>query len=183
MAIDIKFMTAEEFATMEQPDDGVSELIRGELVEMPPAARRHGRITGRISNLFISAIELPGLGTVSSTAGLILSRDPDTVVAPDAAVFLGEYVSPIDEDEKYNNDIPDIAVEVISPSGLARFVSAKNHLYLDAGVKMVIEVWPSERRVTVSTPDLLTRTLVEGDVIDFTALVPGCSIKVSDIFN
>ena len=52
MATRAKLMTAEEL--LEMPDDGFRyELVRGELVKMPPAGFNHG-VTGNRLNLSLS---------------------------------------------------------------------------------------------------------------------------------
>src|SRR3954463_12214212 len=78
-----KLMTAEELLVL--PCDQMRhELVRGELRTMPPAGFIHGtkgmNLTWRLGQHV--ATEDLGLLTMAET-GFILSRDPDTVRAPD----------------------------------------------------------------------------------------------------
>jgi len=180
MSISTKLVTAEEFAVM--PDDGMfSELIRGEIVSVGPPAKRHGRLINRIGKLLAIKVEDTGMGVVVSGSGVIVSRDPDSVLAPDVAVYVGAVVAPLDEPERYDEQIPDIVVEVVSPSDSASHVEDKVALYLNAGVKSVVVVWPRLSRITVRAPHG-DSSLGSGDRLTFTDL-PGAPIAVDEIFS
>jgi Uma2 family endonuclease len=47
MIVETKLMTAEEFFE-NAPRDRRSELVRGEMITMPPAGEEHGEIAGNI---------------------------------------------------------------------------------------------------------------------------------------
>jgi Uma2 family endonuclease len=182
MAVDTKLITAEEFAAME-PDEYFTELIRGELVQVPPPGQRHGRLIARLVARFVSAVEEPQRGTVVTGSGVIITHSPDSVLAPDVAVYLGAAGPVIEESEKYENRLPDIVVEVVSPSDLAADVQVKVGLYLEAGVQMVIVVWPRTREITIRRPMGTTETLSEEGRLDFDMVVPGFSLPVKAIFE
>lgn len=181
MAIDTKLMTAEEFGRLE-PDEGLVELVRGEIAHMPPPGHRHGRLIARVLSQLFAKIESTALGVVVSGSGIVLERNPDSVLAPDIAVFLGPTVPPIEDDQRYVERAPDLVVEVVSPSDLAASVNSKVNIYLESGVRMVIVVWPDERMVSVSTPDRLTKTLSAHESIDLGELISGESLAVSKLF-
>ena len=62
------------------------ELVRGEVVKMPPTGRTHGRIANNIAFILTSHVRRNDLGEVyAAETGFILSRSPDTVRAPDVA--------------------------------------------------------------------------------------------------
>jgi Uma2 family endonuclease len=180
MSISTKLVTAEEFAAM--PDDGMfSELIRGEIVSVGPPAKQHGRLVARIGKLLSIRVEDTGKGVVVSGSGVIITRDPDSVLAPDVSVYLGPVIAPLDEPQRYEEITPDIVFEVVSPSDSAANVEDKVALYLESGVKTVVVVWPRLRRLTVRTLGGDT-SLGEGDLLTFTEL-PGVSIAVEEIFT
>jgi len=182
VAIDTKLLTAEEFAALES-DETLTELVRGEIVTLPPPKKRHGRLVNRIGHLLASLIEDANLGSVEGGSGLIISRNPDSVLAPDVMVFAGPPIPAIEEDERYDEDLPSFVIEVVSPSDLASDVQAKVALYVEAGVPLVIVVWPRTRELTVRAHDGTTRYLHSGDYLDLGSDFPGVSLAVSEIFR
>src|SRR4051794_23888312 len=92
-----KLMTIEEFATL--PDDGYRyELIRGELVRIPPSGYEHSDIgVGMGGELRRSAMR-NHLGRVTGAdGGYIFEVEPGTVLAPDAAFTRAERLPPRDQ--------------------------------------------------------------------------------------
>lgn len=182
MATVIKTWTIEDLLAM--PDDGMRhELVRGELIEMGRPGNRHGRLQLRVGRLLAEKIEDSGLGSVVTDVGAVITREPATVLGPDVAVYLGRAGSPLDEPEGYLDTLPDVVVEIVSPGDSASEVDDKTHLYLDAGVRMVIAVWPKRRAVTVAMPDGITRDYAADDVVDLSPVVPELTIPVGAIFS
>ena len=77
-------------------DDGSRhELIRGELIQMPPASYRHSLLAAWIVTLLNMHVRPRQLGSVTTAdGGYILGRDPDVVVAPDAAFVRADRLPP-----------------------------------------------------------------------------------------
>jgi Uma2 family endonuclease len=176
-----KLMTAEQLA--ELPDDGHKyELMRGELITMAPAGRRSGRLGLSIGRLMAEHVEAHNLGEVyGADTGFILARDPDLVLAPDAAFVLAERLAGVPEDG-YLPLAPDLAVEVISPSERAGHISAKVIDYLDAGVRLVWLIDPRRQTVTVYTPDRTAHILRSPDVLDGGDVLPGFRLSLAELF-
>lgn len=176
-----KLMTAEDLWLM--GDDGWRhELIRGELIQMPPASHRHSKLAVRIGRKLGNYVEEHQLGDVTGAdGGYILSRNPDVVVAPDAAFVRAERLPP--EIPAYLEMAPDLAVEVISPSERMSEVSAKVALYLDAGTQLVWVVQPSLKTVTVHFPDRTSKTFTIEDGLDGGDVLPGFKLAMSDLFS
>ena len=82
MATKAKLMTAEEL--LEMPDDGFRyELVRGELIKMPPAGHMSSFLELRVGAKLLDFVEANGLGRAySSNGGFMLESNPDTVLAP-----------------------------------------------------------------------------------------------------
>ena len=116
-----KLMTAEELA--ELPDDGhFYELVRGELVEVPPAKPLSSVIGGLFFAALLNFVRPRRLGVVTmADGGYILQRNPDTVRAPDAAFIRAERVPDL---ESYL-PAPDVVVEVLSSSDSLTRLRAK----------------------------------------------------------
>lgn len=80
-----KLTTADELLDM--PNDGFRyELIQGQLKKAPLAGHEHGRVTVNLSCSLGNFVASKGLGAgYAAGTGFILERNPDTVLAPDAA--------------------------------------------------------------------------------------------------
>ncbi|HVE73018.1 MAG TPA: Uma2 family endonuclease [Thermoanaerobaculia bacterium] len=177
MTVDIRAFTADELLRM--PDDGWRyELVEGELRKMSPSGADHGSIAARIAARMLVHVEEQRLGgrVYVAETGFQLSRDPDTVLAPDAAYVVPERVV---NTPKYFPGAPDIAVEVISPNDLYTEVAEKTACYLAAGTSAVVIVDP--RRFTVQVH---RKSGVTGVTDALTlAEIPGWSMTLDDIFT
>ncbi len=176
-----KLMTAEELA--ELPDDGHKyELVRGELVTMAPAGRRSGRLGLWIGRRLGGYVDERRLGeTYGAGTGFLLERNPDLVLAPDAAFVRADRLAGMPEDG-YLPLAPDLAVEVISSSERAGHVSAKVIDYLDAGVRLVWLIDPRRRTVTIYTPDRTAHILRPPDVLNGGDVLPGFRLPFAELF-
>lgn len=84
-------MTVAEFwAFSNLPENAARniDLIAGGIVEWPRPNRRHGVVCARTGALLGDYLERTGIGyVVGANAGIILCRNPDSVVGPDVAVL------------------------------------------------------------------------------------------------
>ena len=87
-----KLITADELLDM--PDDGKRyELVRGELIEMPPPGIMHTVVTDRIGRRMGNFVEEHDLDFISGPeAAAYFEREPDTVRAADYALISRERI-------------------------------------------------------------------------------------------
>jgi len=172
-------MTAEEL--MNLPDDGNHyELIKGELLTMPPPGNPHGTVGMNLSLLLGLYVKTNNLGRAFSEMGYRLENDPDTVLAPDISFIARDRVGV--GPEGYRSGPPDLAVEVLSPSDRKTQLERKTSLWLELGVKSVWNVNPRHRTVEVWRSNGERKLFHETDeLVDDT--VPGFRVKVSEIFD
>jgi Uma2 family endonuclease len=177
-----KLLTAEEFAGL--PDDGRrTELVRGEIVEMPPASFRHGVICNRVGRLLGNYVEAKGLGWVlNNDAGVLTERGPDTVRGPDVAFFSYDRVPKDAAPAQYPSVAPELVVEIKSPSNRVAAVSAKAYEYLNSGTLVVCVVDPETESVAVYLSDELPRRLSNGDDLMLPELFPDFRVPVRQFF-
>jgi Uma2 family endonuclease len=177
-----RLMTAEEVWDLD--DDGSTyELHRGELVKVPGAGFEASEIAINISSALHVFVRERGLGRVTGADGsYILARDPDVVFVPDAAFIAEDRLPPPDQRRRFAEAIPNLVVEVISPSDRSSETTDKVLTYLEAGVELVWVVDPPRRIVTVWTPDQVARVVREGDVLEGDNVVPGFRLSVTTIF-
>jgi Uma2 family endonuclease len=78
--------------------------------------------------------------------------------------------------------VPDLAIEVLSPSNTDREMEQKRRQYFAAGVRAVWEVDPVRRAVDIySAFDQMTRIDVDG-IVDGGEVLPGFQLRVAELF-
>ncbi len=177
-----KLLTADDLLRLDA--QGVrGELIRGALIETMPAGREHGRIVVNLSAELRNFVKPRKLGILTaSDSGVWLERDPDTVREPDVAFFSAEK-SPLDERvDGYAEVVPDLVVEIVSPSDSRTAVNDKALMWLRYGARLVWVVHPDARVVDVHREGHPVAALGENDALDGLDALPGFSCPVREIF-
>jgi Uma2 family endonuclease len=171
-------MTADEL--MNLPDEPLRhELIKGELLTMPPPGYPHGTVTMNLSALLFNYVKTNNLGRVVAEIGYKLETNPDTVLAPDISFIARDRTG--NPSKGYWPGSPDLAVEVISPGDTQPEVERKTALWLELGAKSVWNVNPQKRTVQVNRANGERKLFHETDeLVDDT--VPGFRVNVSEIF-
>lgn len=183
MAISIQLITAEELEGRSQSDTHV-ELVKGEIQIMPPAGYEHGEIALNIGSLLREFLRKNRVGKAfGAETGFILSRDPDTVRAPDAAFVTAERAAAQTRKEGFFDGAPDLAIEVISPTDTDEEVEAKVLDYLQSGTRLVWVIRPRTRTVTTYRSLSNIRLLIDTDILDGNDVLPDFSIRVREIFG
>ncbi len=177
-----KLITAEEFMAADL-GEGTFELVRGEVVLLPPTMPKHGRVCSKIGFVLESFGRQTRYGYSLLGSAVATERGPDTVRAPDVCFFsqarwpeseIGDGLPPVP---------PDLAVEVVSPRDRPGEIHRKIGEYLDAGVPLVWVVYPTRRRVAVYRPGGEEPiVLKEDDVMENFPELPGFRCPVSDFF-
>ena len=183
MATTTTFMTAAELLAM--PDDGFHryELVKGELITMPPAGGEHGAIGSRADRRIGTFVEQNDLGEVfNSDTGFIISTDPDTIRAPDVS-FLRKESIPADGIPKgFIPGAPDLAIEVISPTDSYTEVAEKVAQLLEAGTQLVVLIDPRTRTIALHHHDGAIDRLTEDDTVTFGDVLPGFECPITELF-
>ena len=178
-----KLLTADDLLRLDS--QGVKgELIRGVLYERMPASHEHGRVAANFVIGLGGFIKPRGLGTiVASDSGVQLEHDPDTVREPDVAFTSAERL-PLDlRFQGYSEVVPDLVVEIVSPSDSRRAVAEKVQMWLDFGVRLVWVGWPNSRTIDVHPAGGPVSTLTESDTLDGGAVLPGFAMPVREVFE
>ncbi len=175
-------LTAEQL--LELPDQGRRyELVRGELRMMSPGGNLHGKVAMRVGSLLDQHVRRHGLGVVyAAETGFLLSRNPDTVLAPDVAFVSRERLAPHEQSTGYLPLAPDLVVEVISPQDRFSQVEEKARRWLAAGTRLVLLVDPGQQRVHVLREPRQVIVLAEDELLDATDVVPGWQVPVREFF-
>ena len=182
-------MTAEELLTYPEMDKRV-ELVRGRLVVREPPGMRHGECELRIAvalSIFLTADQAARSATQTlgrvmvGDPGFTLSRNPDTVRAPDIAyVSREQFDGPMPHG--FGEFAPDLAVEIRSPTDRLGAVLAKVGAWLTAGLQLVWVVDPMHQVVTVYRADGSQALLGVHDALPGEDLLPGFSLSLEELF-
>lgn len=180
-AVEVEQRTADDLLAL--PDDGRRhELVEGVLRTTTPAGARHGRTAARLLLRVGAHAETHDLGVVlAAETGLVLSREPDTVRAPDLAFVRAEHAAAL-ETPGFAALAPDLVAEVVSPGDRASEVTSKALAWTDAGVLVVWVVDPQSRVVTVHD-GAGTRVLRGDDVLDGGDVLPGLAVPLPELWR
>src|SRR5215213_8694984 len=182
MAVEPKLMTADELLRL--PEDGQHhELVRGELRKMPPAGAELFYIASEAGTSMRVYAREHRLGRVLiGDAGFRLTRDPDTVRAPDVAFIAQRRWVAAESKAGFWEGAPDLALEVISPHDLYTDVDEKVTTWIEHGTRLVFVVNPRHHWVAVHRPSQPVRILTEQDSLDGEDVIPGWTMPVRDLF-
>jgi Uma2 family endonuclease len=177
-------ITADDLLRM--PSEVRCELIEGEIFEMTPTGRPHGRIASRFHGRleqYLREHEFEIGEAYIAEFGFKVAMNPDTVLIPDVAFVTGVREDEAGDDEGFFAGAPDLAVEVISPTDRYSEVAVKVQQYLSGGARMVLVIDPPKRTVIVHQSHADILILKEGDVFDGGDVVPGWKLQVRDLFT
>jgi Uma2 family endonuclease len=160
------------------------ELVEGAIYAMPPAGGEHGEIAANLLGSIWVVVKERQLGHLTAAeTGYVLFRNDagkDTVRAPDVG-FVSFERWPERLPQKYIPVPPDLAIEVVSPTDMAEDIESKIDGYLRAGIHLFVFIYPATRTVSVYQNGSIAR-LSGDDLIDFGAVLPGFSLRVSAVF-
>ena len=173
-------LTYEDYA--KTPDDERWELIDGELFRMPSPNVAHQRTSMRLASRMDSFVEERDLGIVFAAPMDVVLSDTDTV-EPDLLFISKERMGII---ARLNiQGVPDLVVEIHSPSTSQRDLTVKRELYARHGVR---EYWPIDPEARIVRVLLLDNgdfvevgVYREGDTVTSPTL-EGFSFRVEEIF-
>lgn len=178
-----KLLTAEDLWEME--DDGCRhELIRGELMSMPPTNDEHSQLLFQLNGLLWSYQRShPEIRWFTGDPGFILARDPDILLAPDIAAIHVDRLPEGFPRGSFFDIVPDLVIEILSPSDRIGQVNTKIDAYLAAGVRLVWLINPMLRNVTVHAADEHTYILEGDDTLDGGDVLPDFRLPLRELFG
>lgn len=179
-------MTADQFCDWlgrEDHDDRNYELVRVDVIEMPSPARPHGFYCWLVIKALTEYVTRRGSGhLLTNDTGILVEKNPDTLRGADVIVYLRD-ATPDDLKKKYVDDLPDLVVEVISPSDRPKDVHARINQYRARGVPLVWEIRPAERLVWVYPQTEFSKLLDETDELTGNGALPDFAVPVRALFG
>jgi Uma2 family endonuclease len=170
-------LTMAEFERIEGDDH--LELLKGELIRLPPPQFRHMEVCESLFEQLKAAVEELRkaradlrIGKVHMEMGYLLPGDPPTWLRPDVSL-----THPEQRLDRYYLGAPLIVFEVVFEFDTARQIAEKVSEFLANGAKEVWVIYPDTRRAWVYDGSGTAR---EMQVIH-TPLLPGIEIPLDEI--
>lgn len=164
--------------------EGFFEVIDDQLVEQPPMGTESVWIVSRIHSQLSRYVDDHGSGIIVSEMLFTLRRAPLLRRRPDVA-FVSSDRWPLDRSIPRENGwevVPDLAVEVVSPSDPFEDVLDRVHDFLKAGSALVWLVLPKLRQVYVYDGAASIRVLNDADELDGGTVLPGFRCPIRSCF-
>src|SRR5689334_24460767 len=159
-------VTYEEWLEMPEVEDGIEEVIDGEIIFIPPAKNLHARIVNRLISELLQQLNSKEYFVFTGSFGLVIREKPLTCRNPDLAVFQR---ATLVQKDGYMRPPPQLAVEVLSPSERRSFTARKLQDYEDVKTPEVWVISPRDRTVEIY--------LLEGETLERTAIVSAGLLK------
>jgi len=176
-------LTAADLLAVSKDSSHRYELMKGALHTMSPAGAKHGKIAMIIGARLQTFADDHGVGSVfGAETGFLLTRNPDTVRAPDAAFVSQARLPESGVPAGYFPGAPDLAVEVVSPGDTAGEVEEKMQMWLAHGASLVWVIYPATRTVTAYRHDGSATVLHDDDLLGGETVLPGFTFAVSRLF-
>ncbi|HEY2774480.1 MAG TPA: Uma2 family endonuclease [Candidatus Binatia bacterium] len=161
------------------------ELLAGHIVMTPPASGLHGAIEAQLGAALFNHVEAHRLGRIfsSSTGYELPSGD---IVEPDLSFVCSAKLAagPPLAAGKFARFVPDLVVEILSPTTARRDRTEKQRIYEKNGVAEYWIVSPGSRSVSMShlVDGAFTKPvhLVSEEIVS--RAVPGLRLPVSKVF-
>ena len=165
--------------------DGESlyEIIDGELKESEPMGAYMTLLAFALAARLNEFVNRHKLGVVITEMLFKFQHDPDRGRRPDVAFVSRERCrqSPLPKEGDWDV-VPDLAVEVVSPTNDATELEEKLVEYFRFGVRQVWVLHPEHRRLYVHESLRKVSVLNEDDSIPGGDLFPGLSLPLAELF-
>lgn len=167
-------------------NDALYEIVHGQRVELPPMSAYASRIASRLGGKLNEFAEAHALGEAVVETLFRLSLPDDYNRRPDVALVSYQRWPkdrPLPEDDNAWDVVPDLAVEVVSPTDRAEDLLEKVDEYFRAGVRLVWVLYPRRRLVHVYESLTQIRGLTRTDELDGGTVLPGFRLPLATLFQ
>jgi Uma2 family endonuclease len=180
----VRLLTAADAAALPRtlPSGDVNyELHDGRLVVMAPPGDIHAKRQARFAAYLFMHGEQPGHGEVRAEVGVLLRRNPDHLLGPDAAFLTKAQLPPRLSPEGYLLTVPQLVVEVRSKNDSQPEIDEKVKDYLKAGVALVWIADPDARTVTAHRGGQPPVVFAATDTLTAAPVIPTFAVPVADL--
>jgi Uma2 family endonuclease len=164
--------------------DGLFEVIDGRIVEKPTGVYENW-LAGLIYGAIDRDTKAHAIGRAVFEMLFNLRPRVDRERRPDVAFISFERWrrdQPIPQARAWTV-IPDLAIEILSPTNSADEIADKLEEYFQVGVRQVWVVFPRHRKIYVYCSVTNVRILASNDDLDGGDVLPGFRLSVEDLFD
>lgn len=175
-------LTAEEF--VHKYADRHAELVHGVVKELPMPDNLHGYTCMELAfylRLFCGEADFGRV--MVNDPFLAVGRDPDTVRGPDIAVYSYARMPKGPVARGLLDVMPEVVVEVKSPTNRWNELIIKAGEYLAAGISAVLLVDDEARTIRIYGLDSEPMTLQMTDTLTLPDVLPGFSLPLAKLFS
>ena len=164
------------------------EVVNGRVVEIAPMSLFSAEIANRVRDelAIYGRTSRRGRARNDMLFRIPQAEDQTRNRAPDVAFISFDRwpeARPLPYRGNPANAVPNLAVEVVSPTDEAEDVLAKAHEYLRGGVELVWVIYPLTRQLYAYTaPNAPPRLFTDADTLDGGTVLPGFSAPMADLF-
>jgi len=166
-------------------DDSGYEVVDGQRVELPPMASKSTRVASVLIQHLGPFAMANGLGRVDVEMLYRIDDERDLQRRPDVA-FVSFDRWPRGKEVSYEDPwdvVPDLAIEVVSPSNRADELLGKIHDYFRVGVRAVWVAYPKYRIFHIFASFEEVRVLSLGADLDGGAILPEFRVPLATVFE
>jgi Uma2 family endonuclease len=181
----VRFVPAPGTATRDdllKPENELCELVEGTLVEKP-VGQEESFLALSLATWINNFVIPNNLGYLTGESGFY-ELPGGTVRGPDVAFTLWDRLPgrrrPTDP---IPLDVPNLVVEVLSPSNTKREMALKREEYFRGNVQLVWEIDPRQRTVRVYTALDRFQDLTAADSLTGDPVLPGFALPLQDLFG
>jgi Uma2 family endonuclease len=159
------------------------ELDCGKLIIKRPPCAAHASVQIFIAAELMYQGQRKHHGRAFTEVGIVLSRNPDTVLGADLA-FVGKPKLPVRRSrEGYLDTIPDLVIEVRSKNDTRAELERKAQQYLSAGVSIVLIADPEARTVAEHRAGIEPRVYRAPETLALDEPIPGFRLDLAECFS
>jgi Uma2 family endonuclease len=159
------------------------ELDHGRLIVMVPPGESHASVQAFLAAELVNQGQRKRHGRAYSEVGIVLSRNPDTVLGADLA-FIGKSKLPVRKSrEGYVETIPDLVVEIRSKNDTRAELERKAAEYLSAGVGIVLIVDPDAKTIADHRAGAEPRVYPAHETLALDEIIPGFRLSLAECFS
>src|SRR5262245_37138197 len=165
--------------------DSLYEVVDGQVVEKPPMGAYQGELASLLHEYLAPFVREHQLGKVVVEVLFLINSATNLQRRPDVA-FVSDARWPRKRhapNDAVWNVVPDLAIEIVSPTNTAAEVTAKVEEYFQAGVQRVWVVYPDITAIYLHESSNVIRVVRLGDELDGDPVLPGFRLPLTALFE